>query len=282
MPLGEYRKGIDELDSKIIELLNARSELAAKIGAWKKDRDHPVYVPERESLLLRRLTEKNRGPLSDVALACIYREVISGAIALEHPLRIARLKTDDDFDHPAKSTFGASASYFEYETLEDAVGSVNDGDSDYAVVDIVGDCGCVNKTLLSLVAAGDISIVAEKVTIVMEKVAAITTRTTWILGDQRPEPSGHDRTALLLEMSNDSDTVEKNEAIKLELFRKISHMAEAGGDLLEIICKETLSDSVFLVLSGHQKDESFQEKLDALKGVLAPPRILASYPVLLF
>ena len=105
MNLDELRKEIDAIDDKIVALINERCKLAAKVGEWKKQRAHAIYVPEREKQLFERLHAKNEGPISSSALRSIYREIISGAIALEKPLNVICLDSPANAQKAARETF---------------------------------------------------------------------------------------------------------------------------------------------------------------------------------
>lgn len=47
------------------------------------------YRPEREAQVLRKVMERNQGPLSDVTMARLFREIMSACLALEAPQSIA-------------------------------------------------------------------------------------------------------------------------------------------------------------------------------------------------
>ena len=90
-PLKGLREKIDELDHKIVELLNARARIVVDIGKVKQQSGTPVYAPDREKIVLERIRNANRavgGPLPNSCLEAIYRELMSGSFALEKPLRI--------------------------------------------------------------------------------------------------------------------------------------------------------------------------------------------------
>ncbi len=110
--LTELRQQIDELDRQIVELLNKRAEVVVKVGKAKKAGGAPTYAPEREHTVLQRIAEFNKGPLPQVTLQSIYRELMSGSFALEKPLRIAYLGPAGSFSQmAAEHKFGASVEY---------------------------------------------------------------------------------------------------------------------------------------------------------------------------
>ncbi|HVP41836.1 MAG TPA: chorismate mutase [Terriglobales bacterium] len=76
MDIAEWRKRIDELDRRLVELLNARALAAKEIGKLKRDTKLPVYEPDREKVIHENVRKHNRGPLPDAALMHIYERII--------------------------------------------------------------------------------------------------------------------------------------------------------------------------------------------------------------
>ena len=91
MNVDDIRKKIDQLDQKIIDLLNERTELAVQIGKLKTQKGEEVYSPARESEVYRKVEELSKGPMPKDALKVIYREIMSASLALEKPMRVAFL-----------------------------------------------------------------------------------------------------------------------------------------------------------------------------------------------
>ena len=79
----EHRKAIDEIDIELLRLLNARASHALKIGQVKAAHNQPIYVPEREKLVLQRLQSVNPGPLAGEAVERIFKTVILETRTLE-------------------------------------------------------------------------------------------------------------------------------------------------------------------------------------------------------
>src|SRR6202012_3665079 len=109
------REKIDQLDHKIVELLNARARIVVEIGKIKHQSGAAIYAPDREKLVLDRVRKKKRevgGPLPDSCLDAIYRELMSGPFALEKPLRIAYLGPAGSYSHLASvKKFGSSVEH---------------------------------------------------------------------------------------------------------------------------------------------------------------------------
>ena len=110
--LEALRGRIDELDRRIVELLNTRAEVVVEIGKAKRVSGGQVYAPDREKAVLDRIAALNNGPLPQRTLRAIYRELMSGSFALERPLRIGYLGPEGSFSHLAATRkFGGSVEY---------------------------------------------------------------------------------------------------------------------------------------------------------------------------
>jgi|SRR5271157_536589 len=76
MDIEEWRRKIDELDRKLVALLNERARAAVAIGKLKRDTNLPVYEPDRERIVFSNVQEANRGPLPSRDLVRIYERII--------------------------------------------------------------------------------------------------------------------------------------------------------------------------------------------------------------
>ena len=83
MNLSDWRRQIDELDRKLVELLNERSQCALEIGKLKQQQNLPLYQPDREKEVLLNAEKNNRGPLSDAAIRRLFERIIDEARAAE-------------------------------------------------------------------------------------------------------------------------------------------------------------------------------------------------------
>ena len=78
----DNRNKIDNIDKKILDLLNERAKCAIEIGKVKQSCS-PVYVPSRETEIINNLIKNNEGPLSKQDISGIYREIISVCRGME-------------------------------------------------------------------------------------------------------------------------------------------------------------------------------------------------------
>ena len=76
MDITDWRKRIDELDRKLVEMLNERARAAQEIGKLKRNTQIPIYEPEREKIILENVRKTNRGPLPHLELLQIFERII--------------------------------------------------------------------------------------------------------------------------------------------------------------------------------------------------------------
>jgi chorismate mutase / prephenate dehydratase len=149
MPLKEYRDKIDKADKQIVDLINERAKAVIEIGKIKNKSNAQIFSPMREREVYRKITELNKGPVPDKILKAIYREIMSGSIALEKKLTIAYLGPAATFTHQAaQAKFGSSLDYVPATTIADVFYKVESGQADYGVVPIENSTeGAVSHTL---------------------------------------------------------------------------------------------------------------------------------------
>lgn len=83
MDLDGWRKLIDGVDLKLVELLNRRSRYALEIGKIKSRMNLPIYTPSRETQVLGNVVRANKGPLNNKAVRRLFERIIDEARTLE-------------------------------------------------------------------------------------------------------------------------------------------------------------------------------------------------------
>lgn len=162
MNLDNFRKKINSIDAKVVQLLNDRAEMSLKIGAHKLKNKKGIYAPDREKEVFKRVTDLNKGPMTNSSIKAVYREIMSSSLALEKPLRIGFLGTEGSFTHLAATTkFGSQVTYVPCESIHDIFRNVERGDCDYGVVPIENSVeGAVTHTF-DLLADTDLKVCAQ-------------------------------------------------------------------------------------------------------------------------
>ncbi|NQT84798.1 prephenate dehydratase [bacterium] len=147
--LRPYRRRIEELDAKIVALVSERAKQSVEIGKIKGELTEHVLDPVQEKEVYKRIAGLNEGPLPDGALKAIYREIMSGSLALQKTIRVAYLGPEATFTHQAALTkFGRSVEYVPTISIGDVFYEVETRRADYGVVPIENSTdGAVNHTL---------------------------------------------------------------------------------------------------------------------------------------
>lgn len=74
--LARCRDRIDDVDRRILALLNERTSIVTEIGRIKGEANLPIYEPNREQQVYRNVTENNHGPLTADAVKRIFERLI--------------------------------------------------------------------------------------------------------------------------------------------------------------------------------------------------------------
>lgn len=152
LDLGAMRTRIDELDAMLVKLLNERAQVVVTVGQAKVRDGLPIYVPDRESAVLKKIVAQSEGPLPARTLEGIWRELMSGSFRLERPLRVAYLGPEGSFSHQAAIRhFGSSTELDPTGGIDAVVEDVEMNRADYGLVpyeNAIG--GSITETLDSL------------------------------------------------------------------------------------------------------------------------------------
>jgi chorismate mutase len=72
----QLREQLSDNDVRIVEAINTRLQLVARLKRVKEERGIGFLDPAREAWMLQYLTRANRGPLSADGLSEIYHELL--------------------------------------------------------------------------------------------------------------------------------------------------------------------------------------------------------------
>jgi chorismate mutase/prephenate dehydratase len=137
--LTEVRARIDDIDQRIQALIQERAQFARQVGKAKGKLKAAVdyYRPEREAQILRRVVDRNQGPLADDVLVRLFREVMSACLAQQEPLRVGYLGPEGTFSQQAvHKHFGHSARGLPLSSIEEVFQEVEAANADFGVVPV--------------------------------------------------------------------------------------------------------------------------------------------------
>jgi chorismate mutase/prephenate dehydratase len=147
----KFRREIDRVDEEIAALLEKRAGNAKKIGELKAGA--PAYRPERESQILRRITERN-GLLPPERVAAVFREIMSACRGLEEAIRVSYLGPEGTFSEQAvRKHFGRAVEALPVPSVDEAFRRCESGGAQFTVVPAENSTeGVIGRTLDLLVA----------------------------------------------------------------------------------------------------------------------------------
>jgi chorismate mutase / prephenate dehydratase len=161
--LKALRVQIDKLDLHILQLLNKRAAIAGQIGKVKADQGGEVFSAAREEEVLGNVLKANDGPLQEVTLKAIFRELISGSRAVQKIQRIAFLGPEYSYSHlAALERFGEAVAYNRTATIAAVFEEVVRKHADYGVVPLENSTdGRIADTLDMFIRLPQVKICAE-------------------------------------------------------------------------------------------------------------------------
>ena len=83
MNIDDWRRKIDDIDRKLVELLNERSRCVVEIGRIKNASGEALYQPDREKHVLDAAARVNSGPLPDAAIRRLFERILDEARSVE-------------------------------------------------------------------------------------------------------------------------------------------------------------------------------------------------------
>jgi chorismate mutase len=81
--LDAFRREIDAIDEKILELVAARVRVVLRVGDYKRKHNLPIYDPDRERSMLERLGTRAPQPLDKNTVRRIFERLVDESRRLE-------------------------------------------------------------------------------------------------------------------------------------------------------------------------------------------------------
>jgi chorismate mutase/prephenate dehydratase len=162
--LNQARERIDAIDRDIQSLIAERARWALQVGKAKGPLKAAVdyYRPEREAQVLRRVVDRNEGPLSDQELVRLFREIMSACLAQQEPLKIGYLGPPGTFSEQAvRKHFGHSAHPLPLATIEEVFQEVEAANTDFGVVPVENSGQGTIQSTLDMFLTSDLKVCGE-------------------------------------------------------------------------------------------------------------------------
>ena len=161
--LDALRVQIDKLDGQILDLANRRASIAAHIGKVKSQTGGEVFSAAREEAVLGNVRGANKGPLPEVTVLAMFRELISGCRSLQKVQRVAFLGPEYSYSHlAALERFGEGVEYNRVGSIAAVFEEVNRKHAHFGLVPLFNSTdGRIADTLDGFVRNPGIKICAE-------------------------------------------------------------------------------------------------------------------------
>lgn len=164
--LESLRLKIDLLDRDILKLLNDRAGYAENIAKIKKskvkgNRQSYFYQPQRELEVIKKIKERNKGPLKNSDMEFFFRQIMSSCLNLEKEHKIAFLLSEEGLAEAAiYKHFGHAVSTYSVVDSSLLVAQIRSEESSFAIISSDFFSGNIDR-LCSLFSTNDIKICAE-------------------------------------------------------------------------------------------------------------------------
>jgi chorismate mutase / prephenate dehydratase len=286
----KFRDSIDAIDDKIVALLNYRAETALRISERKKKNSYNIYDPVRENEIIKKLKSINKGPLSNIQLISVFKQIISVCREIQKPLTLTVLGPKGSYTHQvAQKIMGNCVCVEPVATIDEVFSNVEKGLTLYGVVpienSIEGSVGSVLDRLLET----DVRICGEY----YEKISHCMLSRTGRLNDiktiaSHPQALGQCRKWLSIELKGRS--VDFNEvsstARAAQIASENSNVAAIAGEInstiynLKIIDKH-IEDSPnnttrFIVLGFKENNITSKDKTSIVFSLKDQPGALSN------
>ncbi len=135
--LETLRDKIDEIDGKLLDLLNLRAGIALKVSEFKQKNAFEVYDPVREKQVLQKIKSLNSGPLNSDLVKSVFKQIISVCRSIQKPIALTVLGPKGSYSHQvATRILGMSVNVNPVATIEDVFIDVEKGKNLFGVVPV--------------------------------------------------------------------------------------------------------------------------------------------------
>ncbi len=187
MNLGELRKQLDDVDSKIVELFEKRMDLCKQVAEYKIETGKGVLDKERERQKILSVTSQAHNDFNKTGLSELFEQIMAISRKLQYQLllkngeynRLPFLPVEEIESSNIRVVFqGAEGSYsqeamnrffsniqktFHVETFRDAMIAIEEGVADFAVLPIENSTAGIVSEIYDLLVEYENYIVGEQV-----------------------------------------------------------------------------------------------------------------------
>ena len=162
--LDKLRDKLDNIDNKVLKLINERMEIVHQVGIVKAHSGGAIYRPEREKAIIDRLSGLNDGKLNRAGIEALFLEIFALSRNFELPENVAYLGPEGSFTHQAaESRFGSMSSYVSISSIKGIFREVDTKKARFGVVPIENSSNGIVTDTINCLNKYDLKIIAEVV-----------------------------------------------------------------------------------------------------------------------
>lgn len=187
MDLGELRQGIDEIDRQIVELYEKRMEISRQVAGYKIRTGKKVFDRAREEEKLRAVKALTHNAFNSHGVEELFEQIMSMSRKLQYQLlaehgsmgklpfigvehleaskaRVVFQGAEGAYSQAAMETyFGEGIHSFHVDTFREAMGAIDEGSADFAVLPIENSTAGVVSEIYDLLVEFEHYIVGEQI-----------------------------------------------------------------------------------------------------------------------
>lgn len=185
--LTELRSGIDEIDSRIVELYEKRMDISRQVAEYKIGTGKKVFDKQREEEKLKNVKALTHNAFNSYGIEELFEQIMSMSRKLQYQLlsesgslgrlpfikvgeldvpkaRVVFQGADGAYSQAAMAEyFGEKVNSFHVDTFRDAMGAIEEGSADYAVLPIENSSAGVVNEIYDLLVEFENYIVGEQI-----------------------------------------------------------------------------------------------------------------------
>jgi chorismate mutase len=96
MDISDWRKKIDDIDRRLVRLLNERAECSLEIGKIKQQEGRAIQESSREDEILRHAVECSKGPMPADAIRRFFEVILWESRSVQQKLFDAATQQSND------------------------------------------------------------------------------------------------------------------------------------------------------------------------------------------
>ena len=198
------RTELDRIDDRLHQLLMQRAQVVEQVARSGK---RSAYRPGREASIIRRLLRGHGGALPPQTIVRLWRELLAGTTAMQGPFAVAVYDPGGGawFTHVAREHFGALTPLRAYARPSQALAEVSQGDAAVGVLPMPSATDSVPDPWWTTMLRQEQPrlYIVGKLPFWAPRPEGAPPVQALVVAATEPDPSGHDRSVLGLELDAD-------------------------------------------------------------------------------